>query len=429
MRPPDAPFDGSVREMVFETLKRYPRTFKVLVASALIENVAFGLIIPYLTLYMLFDIGISEVMTGIVLMTYTVAGVPAMIIGGMLADRIGRKPVLLASLGLMSVTMLMYFFAYDFTTLVILAFADAFVGSMYMPAANAMIADLIPRHERPKAFSTMRIAWNVGIVLGPSIGALIVSASSMGVLFVFGSVVLAAAFVMSFAYIKETKPTDAKPEDITFRKVLAVGKDHPFLLLCALTGVLWFCFAQWMSVLPVYATEDLELEDYEWGLMFTVSSLMVVATQLSVTGYVVKFRRSSVLLAGHMTVALGFTLIFLSFDFWSLLACIIVITIGEILYMSILSTVIADMAPCAKRGSYMGFSGFVQTLGNGIGFLLGMTLLAKMPEASMIWLVVGAIGFLTGLGYLLFSSIVGPEHNDPKVIERLRSEALAEDIE
>ena len=98
MRPPDAPFDGSVREMVFETLKRYPRTFKVLVASALIENVAFGLIIPYLTLYMLFDIGISEVMTGIVLMTYTVAGVPAMIIGGMLADRIGRKPVLLASL-------------------------------------------------------------------------------------------------------------------------------------------------------------------------------------------------------------------------------------------------------------------------------------------------------------------------------------------
>ncbi|MDQ1372615.1 MAG: hypothetical protein QG582_1533, partial [Candidatus Thermoplasmatota archaeon] len=286
-----------------------------------------------------------------------------------------------------------------------------------------------PRHERPKAFSTMRIAWNVGIVLGPSIGALIVSASSMSVLFVFGSVVLAAAFVMNFVYIKETKPTDAKPEDITFRKVLAVGKDHPFLLLCALTGVLWFCFAQWMSVLPVYATGDLDLEDYEWGLMFTVSSLMVVATQLSVTGYVVKFRRSSVLLAGHMTVALGFTLIFLSYDFWTLLACIIVITIGEILYMSILSTVIADMAPCAKRGSYMGFSGFVQTLGNGIGFLLGMTLLAKMPDASMIWLVVGAIGFLTGLGYLLFSSIVGPEHNDPKVIERLRSEALAEDIE
>jgi MFS family permease len=415
--------------MVFESLRRFPRTFKVLVASALIENIAFGLIIPYLTLYMMFDIGISEVLTGIVLMTYTVAGVPAMIIGGMLADKIGRRPVLLASLGLMSITMLMYFFAYDFRTLVILAFADAFVGSMYMPAANAMIADMIRPADRPKAFSTMRIAWNVGIVLGPSIGAALVAASSMGILFVFGAAILAGAFVMNFVLIRETKPADAKPEDITFMKVMGVAKDHPFLLLCALTAVLWFCFAQWMSVLPVYATLDLGLEDYEWGLMFTVSSLMVVATQLPVTGYVVRFRRSSVLMAGHMTVALGFVLIFLAFDFWTLLACIVVITIGEILYMSILSTVIADMAPSSKRGSYMGFSGFVQTLGNGIGFLLGMVLLSVMSEASMIWIVIGAIGFATGLGYILFASIVGPEHNDPKVIESNRIMALADDCE
>ncbi len=416
--------------MVFEGLRSSPRTFRVLVASALIENIAFGLIIPYLTLYMILDLGISEILTGVVLMTYTISGMPAMIIGGMLADKFGRRPVLLASLGLMAVTILMYFFAYDFTTLVILAFVDSFVGSMYMPAANAMIADLIPSSERPRAFSTMRIAWNSGIVIGPVLGGIIVAAAEIKILFVFGSAILASAFVLNFILIRETKPTDAKSEDMTFRKVLSVGKDRPFLLLCALTGILWFCFSQWMSVLPVYATNELGLEAYEYGLMFAVSSGLVVMTQLSITRIMVKYRRSTVLLAGHLMVAIGFTLIYLAFDFWTLLECVIVITFGEILYMSILSTVIADMAPASQRGSYMGFSGFVQTLGSGLGFLLGMTLLALMPDAPLIWLVFGAIGFSTAGGYLLFAKIVGPQHNDPKVMDELhKAKALTDDVE
>ena len=314
--------------MVFERLRSSPRTFKVLVASALIENIAFGLIIPYLTLYMILDLGISEVLSGVVLMTYTIAGMPAMILGGMLADKFGRRPVLMASLGLMSVTMLMYFFVSDFTTLVILAFVDSFVGSMYMPAANAMLADMIPSKERPAAFSTMRIAWNSGIVIGPAIGAFIVASASIRVLFVLGAAILAVAFVFNFLLIRETKPEDAVPEDITFRKVIGVASDRPFLLLCTLTGILWFGFAQWLSVLPVYSTMDLGLEDYEYGYMFIVSSFMVVVGQLPVTHYVVRFRRSSVLFAGHVIVALGFSLIYFAVDFWSLLTCVIIITLG-----------------------------------------------------------------------------------------------------
>jgi MFS family permease len=242
---------------VFENLKTSPRTFKVLVTSALIENTAFGLIIPYLTLYMLIDIKIPIALIGVVLMAYTISGMPSMIFGGILADKIGRRIVLLSSLGLMSVTMFMYFFAYDFTTLVILAFVDSFVGSMYMPAANAMIADIIPSRERPRAFSMLRIAWNVGIIFGPVLGAVVVAAFSIKVLFVFGSMILGCAFFMNLVFIRETKPKNALPEGITFRRVLRVASDRPFALVSALSGVFWFFFSQWMSVLPVYAYNEL----------------------------------------------------------------------------------------------------------------------------------------------------------------------------
>lgn len=400
--------------MAQEFLKRSPRTFKVLVASALVENTAFGLIIPYLTLYMLNDIGISAVLTGIVLMTYTVSGMPSMVLGGMFADRFGRRIVLLSSLGLMSVTTFIYFFAYDFETLVILAFADSFVGSMYMPAANAMIADMIPAPDRPQAYSTLRIAWNVGIVFGPVLGGVIVAAYSIQMLFVFGSLILASAFVFNLLYIKETKPKDGKGEMITFRAVLNVSKDRRFFLLCGLSGIFWFFFSQWMSVMPAYASSELGIEDYTFGALFAVSALMTVLFQLWVTSKTVKFSRSAVLVSGQVIASVGFALIFFASDFYTLLACIVVITVGEIIYMSIIATIIADLAPEDKRGLYMGFSGFVQTFGSGIGFLFGMSLLAALSDKALVWLVFGGIGLASSVGYITLKRMLGPEHDRPQ---------------
>lgn len=396
-----------------EDLKKAPRAFKVLVASALVENMAFGLVIPFLALFMLEDLEFDELLIGVVLAVYTVAGMPAMIIGGMLADKIGRKIVLVSSLGLMSAAMLLYFFVSSFETIVVIAAFDAFVGYMYMPAANAMIADVIPSGDRPRAFSTLRIAWNVGIVIGPVVGAAIVASYSYRHLFVFGSAILALACVMNAIFIPETKPK-VLGETVTFRKVFAVAKDYPFLVLSVMTGVFWFFFSQWLSVLPVYATGELGVDGSSFGLLFAVSAAMVIMVQLWVTSRVMMLRRSAVLMAGHLIASLGFALIFLTTDFYTLLACIVVITMGEIIFMSVVSTIIADLAPESRRGIYMGFSGLIQTLGGGIGFLFGMWLLGALPQKEIIWLIFGAIGLVSAIGYPFFARIVRPDVENPK---------------
>jgi len=399
--------------MVLDDLKRFPRVFKVLVASALIENMAFGLIIPFLALYITIDMGLEEWAAGVVLAGYMIAGVPSMIVGGMLADKIGRRPVLLASLSLMSITMLMYFFAYDFVTLLILVLADSFVGSMYMPAANAMIADVIKPVDRPRAFSALRVAWSVGIVFGPVMGAMILAFYPIKVLFVFGALILAIAFFLNLVYIRETKPEKLESIRVTFRSVAAVSRDRPFLLLCSLSAIFWFFFAQWMSVLPVYAFESLGVNEVEWALLFALSAGMIVSLQLWVTSQVVRFRRSRVLAAGQLIAALGFALILLATDYYALAGCIVIITIGEIFYMSVLSTVIADMSPEVKRGMYMGFSGLVQQLGAGFGFLFGMTLLGMLADPTVIWLIFGTIGAVPVVGYYFFARMAGPSIDNP----------------
>jgi MFS family permease len=398
---------------MFETLRAYPRAFKVLVASALIENMAFGLIIPFLTIYMTADIGVSDAAAGVILIGFALSGIPGAIFGGMLADKIGRRRVLLISLGLMSITILMYFLAFDFYSLLVIALADSFVASLYMPAASAMIADVIPPEKRPQAYSTQRIAWNVGLVFGPAIGAAIVASASIRELFLFGAVILVSAFTMNFFFIPETKP-EKTGEVVTFRRVAEVRKDRPFVLICVMSGIFWFYSTQFMASFPVYATRDLQMPDSYPGILWAINGAMIVLLQLWVTSKAVKLRRSLVLMVGQIVSSTGVGLLFYAKGLTEMIVFIVIMTIGELIYMSILSAIIADMSPEDKRGIYMGFSGFVQTLGMGMGMLVGMWLLGALgAQSAYLWAFFGIVGVSTSIGYIFFGRMVGPEKDHP----------------
>ena len=96
-----------------------------------------------------------------------------------------------------------------------------------------------------------------------------------------------------------------------------------------------------------------------------------------------------------------------------LITIVAFMTIGEMIYMSIVGAVTADMAPDSERGIYMGFTGFIQNIFMGIGFVFGMWLLDVIPEREFVWPIYGLIGILTLPGYILLAKIVKPEINDP----------------
>jgi MFS family permease len=84
--------------------------------------------------------------------------------------------------------------------------------------------------------------------------------------------------------------------------------------------------------------------------------------------------------------------------------------------MSIVGAIIADFSPEDKRGIYMGFSGFMQTLGNGLGFFFGMWFLTLLPDAhkEFIWLIFAAVGLVTCVGYIPFSKMIGDRDKPTK---------------
>jgi hypothetical protein len=61
----------------------------------------------------------------------------------------------------------------------------------------------------------------------------------------------------------------------------------------------------------------------------------------------------------------------------------------------------------------MGFSGFMQTFGWGVGMFLGLWMLDVLPDRSMLWLIFGGIAIVASVVYLWFGRMIGPVKNDP----------------
>ncbi|GAH06349.1 unnamed protein product, partial [marine sediment metagenome] len=83
---------------------------------------------------------------------------------------------------------------------------DGLFGPMYNPAGNAMIADIVDSSKRLQAYGLLRIIHNLGIVIGPIIGGLLIARISYLILFIIAAITGFIYFFVILFFIKETKP-------------------------------------------------------------------------------------------------------------------------------------------------------------------------------------------------------------------------------
>lgn len=88
---------------------------------------------------------------------------------GNLSDRFGRKPVLLASLFVLSINYVLMAVAQSLVLLFIGRIVSG-VGASTRSTCNAYIADKVTPDERPKYFGILGAAFGLGFILGPVIG-------------------------------------------------------------------------------------------------------------------------------------------------------------------------------------------------------------------------------------------------------------------
>ena len=243
---------------------------------------------------------------------------------------------------------------------------------------------------------------NLGIAIGPAIGGFIATRSYL-ISFLAAASASAIYFFITLFFVKETKP-EASTDPGSAGEVSAgyghLLRDFGFLLFCLTFAVMGIAYAQTMTIFPVYLKEQYLIPESQFGLIMSTNAAMVVLFQYPVTRVLRRIALGPALTLGALFVAVGLGTVAFSSTFFMFLLSMIIVTIGELIFAPSSTTFVADVAPEAMRGRYMGVFGMSLGLSFGLAPIAGGIINDGIGPV-FIWVIMAAVALLSAVSFLL----------------------------
>jgi MFS family permease len=131
-----------------------------------------GMIVPVRVLYAE-SRGASLAIIGAMASSYLISNFLFQYPSGWLADRWGRKPMMILSLAAQAALSAVYLLINDPALFIVLRFAEGAAAAAFLPSARALINDAVPSKQRGEAFGIFSAFLNTGFLLGPGLGGLL----------------------------------------------------------------------------------------------------------------------------------------------------------------------------------------------------------------------------------------------------------------
>jgi MFS family permease len=393
----------------------YDRRIWVLFYGRIISATGFSIVIPFLSIYLYSNLQVSMTDIGLIFLASSAIGAFGQIIGGEVCDRIGRRKVMFTAMGLRSIVFLglglVIAVGLGYYYIAVLIIASSFIGSLFDPASNAMVADVVEPSVRLEAYGLLRIGQNIGWTLGPLIGGLmaVFSYSSLFVLTAMTSATV--AFIIMFMITESVKCPDRgdrfRPRDLGH--VLA---NPLFSGFCITTAFVFLVMAQMSSVYSVFSENVVGLKTYEIGYLYAINGLIVVFFQMPMARFLSHFRMTSTLMVGSAVYALGYFSVAFAQDFYFLGLSMVVISVGEIITSPSSMNLVANLSPEKERGRYMGVFGLFTNFGWSMGPLVGGILMdAYVKTPVFLWAGVAVFAWIGVVGFAIIHGKIGENYD------------------
>jgi predicted MFS family arabinose efflux permease len=398
------------------------RPVLILQAGNALNYFGYGLILPFEIIYLHQIRGFSASTAGLVLAAIMGTAAITTPPTGALLDRYSAKTIVVLG----SLAQALGYAGFAFVDRPWLAFACAIVGGAGTGAAGTANRTLVVRLVRPEqraaAFALSRVAGNVGIGAGATVGGFVIAAaqqlSSFQILYLFDAVTFAGFALIVLAAVPSPQAVTARATDANATGFRAVARDRIFLIVIAANIVLVVVGHTFFSnILPPFAKAHTPLGPAAIGIIVLVNTTFVVVAQIPAVRLVARMRRThgfavaSALFAVALIGVLPATLIHSELAAASLLAGVgIVFAIGECVHIVVLGPLVADMAPAHLLGRYLSLYSLTFSLSLALGPAIGGLLLQTSPDA--IWWGGALAAALAGAVLLrLGGRIPDPLHN------------------
>ena len=387
----------------------YPSTFKVLTLSTFIDMLGSFLLYPFYALYITKHFGVGMTQVGLLFTFLSVGNILGGLIGGALADRYGRRVMVLIGLVVSGIGSIFLGLVNNLYIFYILSTFLGLFGNIGHPARQAMVADLLPPEKQAEGFGILRVAFNISASIGPILGGFLATRSFM-LLFIADAISSLITAIIVFVVIPETKPQkadDGSEESVmkTIKGYKEVLKDGVFVLFLLVSAVTVLVYMQMNSTLSVFLWNVHGFSAQSFGFLLSMNAIIVVIFQLWITRKISKYNSMKMMAFGTFFYMIGFAMYgFISFPYLFFIAMII-ITVGEMIVTPVSQAAAASFAPEDKRGRYMAVFGFQWAIPNLFG-VLGAGLIMENLGPNWVWYIAGILCLISIVGFLLLQRAI-----------------------
>jgi DHA1 family tetracycline resistance protein-like MFS transporter len=378
-----------------------------------VDLVGFGLVIPLLPFYGVRFAASPQEVTAL-LATYSLAQLVTAPLWGRLSDRVGRRPVLLISLG---ASVLAYLWLGVSTALWMLFAARAFAGACAgnIAAAQAYIADVTRPEDRARGMGLIGAAFGLGFIIGPALGGLIAGNNAASADVETPAWVAAALSFLALLgvifLLPESLPAESRDIVRPRRRIDAVlaSLHRPVLSrLILIFFLVILAFAGMESTFALWAMQQFGWGPRQVGYVFAYVGVLSAVLQGGLIGHLARrFGEERLLLCGLSLIALGLLMLPLVRGVTALGLSVSGLALGMGLTQPSLNSLISRRAGREEQGEIMGVSQsvgsfsrvlgpfaagfFFATLGRGAAFWSGTILVAaglllalKLPRSAVV---------------------------------------------
>jgi MFS transporter, DHA1 family, tetracycline resistance protein len=361
-----------------------PRPAKVGLFLFFAAGLADGVLMPFFALWAQQDAGIPTEYIGLLLGCYAGGELLATPFVGGIADRVGRRPVLLVSSAGVGAGFLLLYLTKGVVAAALSLIVIGVFESVLHPTAATVIADVVPAETLRKHFSLTRVMSNAGRTVGPALGAVLALWSLGLVFFGAGAALLIGALIVAL-FLSETWKRTAPGEDDDDEGLTALSaafRDRRLAALLIPIAVIEIG-ASWIeAVTPLYADNAGVLTPFGIGLLFTYAGALSALFQLPLTQASGRMSGFAIILIAGIAQALAFGCLVASPALPLLIGAVTLMAVADMLSGPLTQTIASELAPRNAQATYMAAFGVVGDLKDTVGPAIGtylFSIAARLP--------------------------------------------------
>ncbi len=396
--------------------RRARKIIILLAVCTALQMTSYGMIFP-LFARKIGDFGDSVEVLALSVMAYSLAAVIAAPFMGLLADRFGRRPLILGSFAVFAAAFAGYYLAATSLVFIIVRGVAGALTAGLGPATMGLVADIAPRDERARWIGIIGGGTSAGFIVGPVVGGLLYDRWGYGPPFLASIGIALVTLLVAFLAIPETHTSEKRRRAVLHQKRAArlvpeekgtsvsfmASLPHPLLAFGTLLFVNLSMVFAWFFIdpqLPFYVFDELEWSTSQFGAVISCYGWATLIGSLTLSRSSDRFGRKPILIVGLALHSAQYAGLMVADAFWVIIAAFIIAGLGEALVNPALSAAYLDITPEEHRSRAMGIKTAVGSLGSLLAPAL-VTIVTSRLSPQGAFFISAALILMTALVVLI----------------------------